>query len=181
MKGSSLGVRVRVMAAFAIAFLSGAIVIFAVAALAGTRIAAMPLDWRIAAAAVSLLALALVDVVSLRRKTYCLLGMRRQARQTLAHRHRVETVAVVWGFDTGLAVTTFRVGAVTWGALVLTLLGFTSWWSGVVYGVAFTLPLLVFLTTEQSGERLVGLLQRRPVVQTASAVLLVTAGVLLVV
>jgi hypothetical protein len=180
-KGSSLGMRVRVMAAFSIAFLSGAIVIFAVAALAGTRIAAMPLDWRIAAAAVSLLALAVVDVVSLRRKTYCLLGMRRQARQALAHRHRVETVAAVWGFDTGLAVTTFRVGAVTWGALVLTVLGFTSWWSGVVYGVAFTLPLLVFLTTEQSGERLVGLLQRRSVVQTASAVLLVTAGVLLAV
>lgn len=181
MKGSLLGMRVRVMAAFAIAFLSGAVVIFAIAALAGTRIAAMPLDWRIAAAAVCLLALALVDVVSLRRKTYCLLGMRRQARQTLAHRHRVETVAAVWGFDTGLAVTTFRVGAVTWGALVLTVLGFTSWWSGVVYGVAFTLPLLVFLTTEQSGERLVGLLQRRPVVQTASAILLVTAGVLLVI
>lgn len=179
MKGSPLGVRVRVMAAFAIAFLSGAIVIFSLAALAGTRIAAMPLDWRIAAATVSLLALALVDVLSLRRKTYCLLGMRRQARQTLAHRRRVETVAAVWGFDTGLAVTTFRVGAVTWGALVLTVLGFTSWWSGVVYAIAFTLPLLVFLLTEQSAERLVGLLQRRPAVQTASAALLATSGILI--
>ena len=172
--------RLRVMAVFATAFVGGAIVIFALASLAGTgaRVTAIPLQWRAFAVAACLLALALVDVLSLRRKSYCLLGMWRQARQSLIRNHRVTAVAAVWGFDTGLAITTFRVAAVTWGALILTLFGFASWWSGIAYGLAFTVPLLAFLLTDRNGERLERLLNRRSIIQAISAVILAAASAL---
>ena len=59
------------MAAFAGAFFAGAILIFGLASLirAGVRVASIPLQWRVGAAAVCLLALALADVLSLRRKS----------------------------------------------------------------------------------------------------------------
>ena len=165
------------MAAFASSFITGAVVIFALASLggAGARLA-VPLRWRIAAAAVCLFALAAADLFSLHRKSYCVIGMWRQARQSLVRDHPVTIVAAVWGFDTGLALTTFRVAAVTWGALILALFGFASWWIGIAYGVAFTVPLLALLLTETNGGQLERLLRRRPVIQSLSAVLLLAAG-----
>ena len=102
--------------------------------------------------------------------------MWRQAKKSLMRTRGATTVAAVWGFDTGLAITTFRVGAVTWGALILTLLGFGSWWNGIAYGISFTLPMMGLLLAQTSAERLQGLLNRRALVQSISAVLLIAAG-----
>ena len=170
------------MTAFAAAFIAAATLVFAAASFAGDGVQALvPAPWRVAAAAVLLLLLAVVDVLSLRARAYCLVGMRRQARQTLMQKYSVTVVAAIWGFDTGLVVTTFRVSAVTWAAFVLALLGFAPWWIGAVYGVSLAAPMLVLLLRTTTVGELVGALNRRPLIQTASAITLAAAGAFLLV
>jgi hypothetical protein len=170
------------MAAFAAAFVGAATLVFGVASFAGAGVRALvPTPWRAGTAAASLLALAVVDVLSVRARTYCVLGMKRQARQALIRRYSVAVVAAAWGFDTGLAVTTFRVSAVTWAAFALALLGFAPWWIGVAYGVALAVPMLVLLITTMTVERLQRELGFRRLIQTASAAALAAAGAFLLV
>lgn len=171
----------RVMTIFGAAFVAGAVVIFTLVSLAGAtvRITALPLEWRLGAAAACLAVLASIDVLSARKKRYCLLGTRRQTPQRLMYSHPLMTVAAVWGFDTGLAITTFRIAALTWAALILTLLGFASWWSGLAYGLAFVVPLLILLCKATNGARLQKLLGYRTPVQLASATMLIAVGVVL--
>lgn len=170
------------MAAFAAAFIAAATLVFAAASFAGDGVRALvPAPWRVAAAAGLLLLLAFVDVLSLRARVYCLLGVKRQARQALIRKYSVPLVAAIWGFDTGLAVTTFRVSAVTWAAFVLAFLGFAPWWTGAVYGVALAAPMLVLLVTTTTAEGLERQLGRRRLIQTASAIALAAAGVFLLV
>ncbi|MFI6458210.1 hypothetical protein ACIBF6_42515 [Streptosporangium amethystogenes] len=48
--------------------------------------------------------------------------------------------ALLWGLDTGLVVTTFRVTSLTWAALGVTLFGLVPWWAGLCYALGFVLP-----------------------------------------
>lgn len=181
------------MTVFAAAFLSGAIVIFGMASLLGAalRIADLPLERRLGFAAAGLVALALVDLLAIKRKRYCPLGLRRQTPKPLMRRYAATTVAAAWGFDTGLAVTTFRVAAITWGALVMTCLGLSSWWIGLGYGVGFVLPLLISILTQTPdrasnpqdsfGLRMEGLMGKRAIIQSGSAVVLFIAGAVLLI
>lgn len=170
------------MIAFAAAFIGAATLVFAAASFAGAAVTwLVPMPWRVGAVAVSLLVLAIVDAGSLRARSYCLLGAKRQARQTLIRTYSMPVVAAVWGFDTGLAITTFRVSALTWAAFALALLGFAPWWTGAAYGVALVAPMLVLLLTTMTAERLHAELRRRPLIQTASAIALAAAGALLLV
>jgi hypothetical protein len=186
-----VAVRIRVLTVFAAAFISGAFVIFGAASLVGAafRAAGLPTGWRLGLVAAGLLALALLDLLAIRRGRYCPLGLRRQTPKTLSRRYAVTTVVACWGFDTGLAVTTFRVAAVTWAALLMAGLGLSAWWAGLGYGMGFVLPLMFFILMQPPeqpaapstvGLTLEGLLRKRPAVQSASAVMLLTAsGVLL--
>jgi len=170
------------MTIFGASFIAGAVVIFAMASIAGdvTRLATLPVGWRLRGAAVCLLMLASIDVISARKNRYCLLGARRQTPQRLLYSHPIASVAAVWGFDTGLAVTTFRVAAITWAALALAMFGFTSWWSGLAYGVAFVAPVSIALYRKTDGAYLQRLLQRRKPLQFASAIVLLATGVALI-
>lgn len=168
------------MSAFAAAFIAAATLVFAAASFAGDGVRALvPTPWRVTAAAGLLLLLAVVDVLSLRARMYCLLGVKRQARQALIRKYSVAVVAAIWGFDTGLAVTTFRVSALTWATFVLAFLGFAPWWSGAVYGLALAAPMLVLLLTDTTAEGLQRQLARRRLIQTASAATLTAAGAFL--
>lgn len=171
------------MTVFTAAFIASAVGIFTVASLAGdvVRLSGLPLAWRLRGAAVCLAMLASVDLLSARKDRYCLLGVRRQTPQRLLYSHPFMTVAAIWGFDTGLAITTFRVAAITWAALALTLFGFASWWSGVAYGVAFALPLSILLSKATDSARLQKLLKRRAFVQIASAATLIVTGAILLI
>jgi hypothetical protein len=170
------------MFAFAVAFVSAATVVFAVASFAGATVGwLVPTPWRVYAGAASLLILALVDVSSLHARSYCLIGARRQARQSLILTYSVPVVAAVWGFDTGLAVTTYRVSAMTWAAFALALLGFAPWWIGIAYGVALATPMLLLMFITTSAERLQHELRRRSLIQTTSAIVLATAGTFLLI
>ena len=98
-------------------------------------------------------------------------------------------VASIWGFDTGLAVTTIRVAAATWGAILLTLLGLSGWQTGIAYGLAFAIPITILMWTHRAGRiadaqkpgdaGLGELLKKRPVWQANSAAILIAGGVML--
>ncbi|HMB54539.1 MAG TPA: hypothetical protein VKU40_14580 [Thermoanaerobaculia bacterium] len=188
----SLNLRLRVSAAFAGAFLLAAVAIFALASALGhlLGLAGLPLAWRHALAAAALVALAAVDVASLRRASYCPLGWRRQTPRGLRYRHPPVRVAALWGLDTGLAFTTFRVAALTWGAFVLSLLGFAGWWLGLAYGLGFVIPTTWLLWSRRVGRAaaqggvdpgLESLLRRRPLIQFVSSLLLAAVGAALIV
>src|SRR5690242_6329292 len=109
--------RLQVTVLFGTAFLSGAALMFLFLFFAGATAQAgqIPLSLRRSIAAVALLALASVDVWARRSGTYCPVAWKRQTPRRFRLRHSVYVVASIWGFDTGLAVTTFRVTAATWG------------------------------------------------------------------
>lgn len=192
MKGSSVSIAQRtfVLVVFVGAFISAAVLIFAFASLAGVMLhtAGFPLTWKLGLTGLGLVALTLVDVLAIRKNRYCPLGLRRQTPKALMRRHSPATVAMIWGFDTGLAVTTFRVAAITWGALLMAALGLSPWWVGLGYGVGFVLPFVILLLTGTSnsrseaqaafGSKLEELLKKRALLQSMSATMLLTAALL---
>jgi hypothetical protein len=175
--------RVRVLVAFAAAFVAGAVVIFTAASLAGLAagVALIPSTWRVLIAATVFAALAVIDVVSIRKRRYCPIGWRRQTPRRIGDRGLGPTVsAAVWGFDTGIIVTTFRVAAITWGALAMAALGLAPWWIGLGYGLGFAIPIMVMLVAQNpDSESLQRLLGKRSILQFASAVALVLGSVLI--
>jgi hypothetical protein len=192
-KGAStkLILRALVVAIFSAAFVLGAVLIFGVASLTGAllNVASLPVPVRFGILISLLTGLAVVDLFSIRKKRFCVLGWRRQTPKTLNRKYRMTTVAAIWGFDTGLAVTTFRVGAITWGALVTAGLGFAPWWIGFGYGMAFVLPLVALLLLPDADPRtdrprslylrLETLTAKRPVIQLGSAAILFLTTIIL--
>lgn len=180
MKGSRNRLeRIGAATVLALAFVAGAIVTFGIAALLGAAMPASLLAKREPIAAAALIVLALFDIAAIPRKSHCALGLSRQTPKTFAYRFGAIATAAAWGFDTGLAVTTFRVAAMTWAALLLVLLGFASWSTGLAYGVAFAVPLVVLLFRELGSGRIAALVRWRGLVQAGSAITLFTAALLI--
>jgi hypothetical protein len=191
-QGRSIPLRLRFEVAifFAAAFIAAALAVFVLANLVGTalHVSELPVAWRLSMAGIILLALAVTDIYAFRSKTYSPISWRRQTPRGLMRRYSPPLVALLWGADTGLAVTTFRVSAATWGALVLTFLGFGIWWIGICYGVSFVVPLMAFIWMGPTGKASIApdfldpglnaLLNRRPFVQISCAVLLCMSGVI---
>lgn len=94
------------------------------------------------------------DVRALRRRWYSF-GMSRQTTRGLIIESRPWWVTpLLWGIDTGLMATTFRVSSVSWVVLVASVLGFTPGWIGFVFGAAFGIPFLMsFSLAPFSAER----------------------------
>lgn len=178
-------------AAFIVAFLAGACAVFALVHAAATAlgVGGLSFDARVAVAGAGLLPLAVADLRARRKGTYCPITVRRQTPRALMRGHRMDVVASLWGLDTGLVVTTFRVAAIGWGALLLTALRLSPPWIGLVYGLGFSLPFLFMLFRPQVGRAsraaapadpgLEALLRLRGLAQDLSAALLVASGGLL--
>jgi hypothetical protein len=85
-----------------------------------------------------------------------------------------------------LIVTTFRVAALTWGAVFLTSLGLASGWVGVAYAAGFLVPFSWMLTVSRVGRSahqrspadpgLESMLARRALLRTLSALILAGVG-----
>jgi hypothetical protein len=88
-----------------------------------------------------LLAIDLISIV--KRRQQCAIGLQRQTPKNLIFRFGSRIGPLLWGLDTGLAVTTIRMAALTWAAFALTALGLGPWWSGLAYGLGFSVPLSV--------------------------------------
>jgi len=176
---------------FVTAFLMGAIAMFSIVSEAGVALGStrVPFRVRVSIAALALVLLAAVDLRAIAKSTFCPIGWRRQTPRTLMRRHRLTVVAAAWGFDTGLVVTTFRVAAVSWGALLLAALDLSPRWVGLGYGLGFTAPLLILLLRPRLGRAsreltptdpgLEAILRLRPLIQGVSAALLISSCVIL--
>jgi hypothetical protein len=92
-------------------------------------------------AAITLVALFALDVLRARSPDVLGPSWRRQTPKWLLDRYSTTTAAFLWGLDTGLVFTTFRVGSLSWAALGVTALGLVPWWVGIVYALGFSLPL----------------------------------------
>lgn len=180
-------VRVRRTAtvAFAVPFLISAFAVFALAFLVGDllRLSDLSVELRRVIAAGGLLFLALLDLVAITCSRYCLISWNRQTPRTVMQQRSIVVTNAIWGFDTGLAFTTFRVAAITWGAFILALLGLAGWQLGLGYGVGFVLPLVISLWMDKRVlerpflQRLIGM---RWVAQSASSLLLIASGLILI-
>jgi cytochrome c biogenesis protein CcdA len=130
-------------AALCAGFALSAALIFAVAGFVGRALGVtlVPERARLAAAVLCCVALVGLDLLALRRHTMCPVTLRRQTPKNLVMRHGDTKGALIWGLDTGLSVTTFRVSAATWALLALGLLGVAPWWQGVAYAAGFCVPI----------------------------------------
>jgi hypothetical protein len=184
--------RTKVVTLFVVAFFTGAVATFAAVNAMGMALGStsLPFRWRIAIASAGLLPLAAVDVAAIAKSTYCPIGWRRQTPRILLRRHTVAAVASIWGLDTGLVVTTFRVAAVSWGALAFGALGLSPQWTGLGYGLGFALPFLILVCRPHLGRAsrlavsadpgLEALLRKRAAIQGLSAASLVTSSSILI-
>ncbi len=124
---------------------------------------------------------AVIDLRAARRRGLAY-GLRRQTPKAVGHDPKRPwwVTPTVWGADTGLIWTTFRVSSTSWVLLAAATLGLAPPWAGVVYGLAFTLPLSVSTLTGvgarvgQVGCRLTRVSTQ--VAQVAGAVVLVAPG-----
>jgi hypothetical protein len=83
----------------------------------------------------------LVDLGVVRHQRACSVGPRRQTRKNFIYRYGPRLGPFMWGLDTGLAVTTFRMATLTWAVIGMSLLDLAPWWLGVAYGLGFSIPL----------------------------------------
>ncbi|MEU8247510.1 hypothetical protein [Nonomuraea sp. NPDC048916] len=129
----------------ALGFLASAFVIMSTASVVGRAFGAalLPETFRLWSAVVLCVALCAFDVASLRARGMCRVTWRRQTPKNLLYQYGPRTGPFLWGLDTGLAVTTFRVSAATWGVLGLAVLQVAPWWTGVAYALGFALPLAI--------------------------------------
>jgi hypothetical protein len=83
------------------------------------------------------------DVVAAARGRMSL-GLRRQTAKELAHTTDTWWVTpLLWGADTGIVGTTYRVSFSSWVLLLAAVLGVAPPWAGAVYGMAFAIPLVL--------------------------------------
>ena len=105
----------------------------------------------VAVCVVAALVAAGFDVRALRIGSYAP-GLRRQTSKELGQRDSLPrwVAPMIWGLDTGLMWSTFRVSSTTWVLLAAALLNVAPQWSGLVFGTAFAGPLTVAVVAGRS-------------------------------
>lgn len=123
--------------------LAAGVVVFAVAAIGATLHPYVPAGLIVGAMAV---VGATADLIAIRRRSFSL-GPHRQTPKQLFHGGRWWWVTpLLWGLDTGLIGTTYRVSFGSWLLLLLALLGLAPPWAGLIYGLSFSVPLIIGVT-----------------------------------
>lgn len=88
---------------------------------------------------------AFIDLRAISRRSFSL-GPPRQTAKALAHAGlEWWTVPLLWGMDTGLIWTTYRVSFCSWLLLLFAVLGMAPVWIGIAYGLAFGIPLVAII------------------------------------
>lgn len=137
----------RPAGSLAAGFVFSAVVVFSTVSVAGAALG-VPLvafQARLWMASILCLIFCAADVAALRSHALCRITWRRQTPKYLINRYGKRVGPLLWGLDTGLAVTTFRVSAATWAVLSLSVLHLAAWWAGLAYGLGFAAP-FVFVT-----------------------------------
>lgn len=156
------------------AFLIGSLTAFGILHVVGLEIAAHADPQLLYALAGALtFGLVLHDVRSLRKRRFCALGPRRQTPKWIPHALRSDRLGlVVWGFDTGLGATTFRMTNGWWVLAVAVLAGLHPVGIALAYALGFAVPLIWakrIQSRAEAGEPL-QMSERLPVVRTSTAI-----------
>jgi hypothetical protein len=69
----------------------------------------------------------------------------RQTPRHFFYAHGAPKGALLWGLDTGLGFTTYRVTSIVWAAMLLSALGLLPWWAGAWYALGFTAPMSILV------------------------------------
>jgi hypothetical protein len=135
---------IKLHAWFAAAFVASSFAIFGVAGFLGTAAkTAMPLKAQ-AILSLGVLACALIlDIYSLKQKSWCVLSLRRQTPKSILRDYGARRAALAWGLDAGLVFTTFRMSSLSWALLALAIIGVAPSWVGLGYAAGFLLPFLL--------------------------------------
>lgn len=105
-----------------------------------------PAALRLALVGVASVAGIALDLRAVLRRSYSV-GLDRQTPRALSHSGMEWWVTpLIWGADTGLILTTYRVSFCSWLLLVLAAVGAAPPWSGLLYGLSFMVPLLVAMS-----------------------------------
>ncbi|GGQ60219.1 hypothetical protein [Couchioplanes azureus] len=139
----------------------------------------------VAACLVAAVAGAAFDVHALTSGAYAP-GLRRQTSKELGQRAGLPwwVAPLIWGLDTGLMWSTFRVSSTTWVLLAAVALHVAPPWSGLVAGTAFAVPLAVAVLAGRGDLSELGrpgprrLAQLAAVVTALSPTALITATIL---
>jgi hypothetical protein len=147
-KSTSPTLRAKMLLPLLAGFMVSSTTVFALAWSAGAAVrSTVPLPTNLLV--VPLLALcALTDIAFPRLRP---LRLNRQTPRSLAGLFPLPVVGLLWGLDTGTAVSTVRASAASWGALALTFAGWGPWWVGLAYGAAFSVPLGLIVATYPAG------------------------------
>ncbi|MFF1477151.1 hypothetical protein ACFVYD_06175 [Streptomyces sp. NPDC058301] len=109
----------------------------------------LPYRVRAVTCAVAAVAGMVLDARAIKRGSFTV-GLRRQTAKTLSDDSGPTpgwVTPLLWGLDTGLVWTTFRMSCASWVLLVSGLLTIAPQWAGLVYGVFFGIPLIVATLT----------------------------------
>jgi hypothetical protein len=143
-EGQARQAHAGLMVRFAVAFAASSFLVFALAGAIGqTAKQLLPSLVQAMALFVILSAAILLDLYSLRRKTWCPITPHRQTPKMIRHTFGERRAALAWGADTGLVFTTYRMSSISWAVLSLDLLGIAPWWVGLGYSAGFLVPLVL--------------------------------------
>jgi hypothetical protein len=118
------------------------IVVFALSSAAPLTAHAVPHKLMLAALVTGSLVGIVADARAVKKRWFSL-GLSRQTPKVLLRLGEHAWITpLVWGFDTGLVWTTFRVSFCSWMLLLLALAGVAPPWAGSICGLAFATPLL---------------------------------------
>ena len=121
---------------------------------------------------VAVIALSLaLDMIGLATRTLCAVSFRRQSPRRTDFDRGTASVALRWGIDTGIPLSTYRVTGFYLILLTATMFGITPWWSGIVYSLAFTIPITAAVYGRSPVFESTNLAQKYPTVR-ASAIAL---------
>jgi hypothetical protein len=134
---------VRFVVFLAVAYVAAAtLVVFVLSQLAPYLVQVVPQQWLLRATIVACLVGLVVDTRAIRRRGLSV-GLSRQTPKTLLRLGEHAWITpLVWGFDTGLVWTTYRVSFCSWLLLLMASAGFAPPWAGAVCGLSFAGPLL---------------------------------------
>lgn len=83
------------------------------------------------------------DLWAVRSGTFSV-GLARQTPKSLLHLgEHAWLTPFIWGLDTGMVWSTYRVSFCSWLLLAMTLVGLAPPWIGAVYGLSFAGPLVL--------------------------------------
>lgn len=122
-----------------------------------------------------------IDILAVKKRSFSVGVPRQTPKGMLFLGDHAWVTPLVWGFDTGLIWTTYRVSFSSWLLLLLAFAGMAPPWAGLVYGLAFAIPLLAVMRYHHPSTTAPQLMPATPAQLAGIASMMVVAGCIAIV